>query len=156
MPPPTGPGAVPSEGAPRAELPDPETLRGLESDYREFLRPEVDEGLRRTALKKLFADPHFNVMDGLDVYIDDYSKPDPIPTALLRTMNQARGLKLFDDEESADKVDVAASQQAQAAVPPPGPDTSSPAGQLASTECPPATERPREPAQGAPDLPKTG
>ena len=30
-------------------------------------------------MKKLFADPHYNVMDGLDVYIDDYSKPDPIP-----------------------------------------------------------------------------
>ena len=30
-------------------------------------------------MKKLFSDPHFNVMDGLDTYIDDYGKPDPIP-----------------------------------------------------------------------------
>ena len=70
-----------TDGAAQAErpveLPDPETLHGLQSDYRDFLRPEVDETLRRAALKKLFADPHFNVMDGLDVYIDDYSKPDP-------------------------------------------------------------------------------
>jgi hypothetical protein len=33
--------------------------------------------VRNAALKKLFTDPHFNVMDGLDVYIDDYGKPDP-------------------------------------------------------------------------------
>lgn len=81
------------------ELPDVETLKGLESEYRDFLHPEVDESLRRTALKKLFADPHFNAMDGLDIYIDDYSQPDPIPQAMLRTLNQARGLFLFDDEE---------------------------------------------------------
>ncbi len=89
---------APSSGE-QPRLPDPETLHGLESDYRGFLRPEVDETLRRTALKRLFADPHFNVMDGLDVYIDDYSKPDPIPAAMLRSLNQARGLRLFEDEE---------------------------------------------------------
>jgi hypothetical protein len=84
---------------PAAALPDPETLKGLESEYGEFLKPGVDESLRRTALKRLFADPHFNIMDGLDVYIDDYSKPDPIPAAFLRALNQARGLRLFEDEE---------------------------------------------------------
>jgi hypothetical protein len=45
----------------------------------------------------LFQDPHFNVMDGLDTYIDDYTKADPIPEAMLRGLNQARGL-LFDRE----------------------------------------------------------
>lgn len=104
------------EGEPLPELPDPETLRGLESDYRQFLRPEVDESLRRTALKKLFADPHFNVMDGLDVYIDDYSKPDPIPAALLRTMNQARGLRLFDDDPDADTAAAPAETPAEGDV----------------------------------------
>ena len=44
----------------------------------------------RTALKKLFSDPRFNVMDGLDVYIGDYSKPDPIDPAIVRTLVQAR------------------------------------------------------------------
>lgn len=130
--------------APEEQLPDPETLRGLESDYRGFLRPEVDESLRRTALKKLFADPHFNVMDGLDVYIDDYSKPDPIPPALLRTMNQARGLRLFDDEEdgaAAKAADVAeADHVALQQSPSDGEGQSLPAqeGQVAaaSTDCP--------------------
>jgi hypothetical protein len=41
-------------------------------------------------LKQLFRDPHFNVMDGLDVYIDDYSKPDPIDPDIVRQMVQGR------------------------------------------------------------------
>jgi hypothetical protein len=68
---------------PPPELPPLDSLQGLASDYREFLKPAVDEDLRRSALKKLFHDPHFNIMDGLDVYIDDYSKPDPIPQSML-------------------------------------------------------------------------
>ena len=63
-------------------------------------------------MKKLFADPHFNVMDGLDTYIDDYGKPDPIPAAMLRKMAQAKFLGLFDDEPEA------APRAAAALVPP--------------------------------------
>jgi hypothetical protein len=74
------------------------TTEGITPEYREFFDPRVDEKLRRTALKKLFGDPQFNVMDGLDTYIDDYSKPDPIPEAMLRQLNQAKDLFLFDDE----------------------------------------------------------
>jgi hypothetical protein len=55
--------------------------------------------VKNAAFKKLFTDPHFNVMDGLDVYIDDYSKPDPIPPEMLRNLASAKFLKLFDDEE---------------------------------------------------------
>ena len=29
-------------------------------------------------------------MDGLDTYIDDYGKPDPIPMPMLRQMNQSQ------------------------------------------------------------------
>ena len=80
------------------EPPVAEAARGTSPEYREYFDPQVDEKLRRTALKKLFGDPHFNVMDGLDTYIDDYSKPDPIPEAMLRQLNQAKDLFLFDDE----------------------------------------------------------
>ncbi|WP_082548938.1 DUF3306 domain-containing protein [Rhizobacter sp. Root404] len=74
-----------------------------ESDYSRFVAGGVDEGVKRAAMKKLFTDPHFNVMDGLDTYIDDYGKPDPIPLAMLRQMNQSKFLKLFDEEEEKDK-----------------------------------------------------
>jgi len=68
------------------------------ADIRRFLAPKVDEDVKRAALKKLFADPRFNVMDGLDTYIDDYNKPDPLPKSMLRQMVQAQFLGLFKDD----------------------------------------------------------
>lgn len=100
------PAASGSAPAPSSELPALDSLKGLASEYRDFLSPQVDEKLRRAALKKLFHDPHFNVMDGLDVYIDDYSKPDPIPEAMLKTLAHAKGL-LFDEKEEAEAKPVA-------------------------------------------------
>ena len=94
----SGAGESSAQSSPGAPLPPVEELRGLESEYRDFLRPEVDESLRRTALKKLFQDPHFNIMDGLDTYIDDYTRADPIPQAMLKALNQAKGL-LFERED---------------------------------------------------------
>ena len=84
----------------REELPSIETLTH-ESDFSPFMGKEVDPGLRNQAMKKLFKDPHyqFGQMDKLDIYIDDYSKPDPIPLEMLRQMNQAKSLFLFEDEE---------------------------------------------------------
>jgi hypothetical protein len=72
-----------------AELPPLEGL-SFESDFRVFMRAKVDEGIRRAALKKLFSDPRFNIMDGLDVYIDDYSKEEPIPPGMLAQLQHAR------------------------------------------------------------------
>jgi hypothetical protein len=59
---------------------------------------KVEPEVRNAAMKKLFADPHFNVMDGLDTYIDDYSKPDPLPLAMLRQMASAKFLNLFEED----------------------------------------------------------
>ena len=64
----------------------------MESDYAQFFQPKVPEALRRAAVKKLFADPHFNIMDGLDTYIDDYSKPDPLPPGMLARLWHARDI----------------------------------------------------------------
>jgi hypothetical protein len=97
---PPAPGAsMPAAETPAPELPPVESLKGLESEYKDFLRPDVDPATRSAALRKLFGDPHFNQMDGLDTYIDDYSKEDPIPPAMLRALNQARTLGLFEKEE---------------------------------------------------------
>jgi hypothetical protein len=74
------------------------------------VRADVPVDVKNSALKKLFADPRFNVQDGLDVYIDDYSKPDPIPEAMLRKMAGSKLLGLFRDEERTDE----ASGQSQA------------------------------------------
>ena len=89
-----------------------------ESDYSRFVSPGIDEGVKRAAMKKLFTDPHFNVMDGLDTYIDDYGKPDPIPLAMLRRMTQSKFLRLFDDdEEEADEAKQLAANSTEEAPP---------------------------------------
>lgn len=93
------PAAAPAGLPPAAQRQPAATAAGVSSEYSEYFDPKVDEKLRRMALKKLFGDPHFNVMDGLDTYIDDYSKPDPIPDAMLQQLNQAKALFLFDDEK---------------------------------------------------------
>ena len=83
---------------PAPELPPLDTLTP-ESDYRAFFHPKVNEDVRRAALKKLFSDPHFNVMDGLDVYIDDYSKSEPIPAAMLAGLRQAQNILQWAKED---------------------------------------------------------
>ena len=86
-----------------------------DSDFKPFMLQNVGNDVRNAAMKKLFADPHFNIMDGLDIYIDDYSKSDPIPEAMLRQMSSSKFLKLFDDEEETEK--------------PPGEETNNPTDQ---------------------------
>ena len=94
---------------PRAppELPPLDKLT-LESDYRGFFHPKVSEDMRRAALKKLFSDPHFNVMDGLDVYIDDYSKTEPIPAAMLASLKQAQNILQWAKEDADERARASA------------------------------------------------
>ena len=87
---------------PTPPLPSVESL-GRESDFAPFMRAEVPPDLRNQAMKKLFTDPHYNVMDRLDIYIDDYGQPDPIPPEMLRMMNQSKALGLFEEEERAEE-----------------------------------------------------
>jgi hypothetical protein len=105
--------------APPPELPPADTLT-FDSDYRAFFHPKVDEDVRRAALKKLFSDPRFNVMDGLDVYIDDYSKSEPIPPAMLAGLRQAQKILAWakEDEEKRAKDEPLKETQAQALEPP--------------------------------------
>jgi hypothetical protein len=87
---------------PAAEPPPTlEDVRSLNptSDFRRFAAADVAPEVKNAAMKKLFADPRYNVMDGLDVYTGDYSQPDPMPSAMLRQLAGAKFLGLFDDEE---------------------------------------------------------
>ncbi len=63
-----------------------------ESDFTPFMARGVDQTVRRSAMKKLFADPHFNVMDGLDTYVGDFHTFEPIPPAMLAMLNHAQAL----------------------------------------------------------------
>ncbi|WP_366925999.1 DUF3306 domain-containing protein [Acidovorax sp. 16-64-162] len=75
---------VPATSAAAAAEPPPPTLADAQaltsdSDFKPFVARGVAPEVRNAAMKKLFADPHYNVMDGLDIYIGDYSIPDPSP-----------------------------------------------------------------------------
>jgi hypothetical protein len=97
--------AAPTPPVPVAEPPAP-TLADAEaltptSDFKPFVSRAVSPEVRNLAMKKLFADPHFNVMDGLDIYIGDYTQPDPLPAGMLRQMASAHAMGFFDDEKKA-------------------------------------------------------
>lgn len=81
---------------PAPELPPPtlEDVAALshDADFSRFVKPGVDETVRRSAMKKLFTDPHFNVMDGLDIYIGDYNTFEPLPPAMLAMLAHAKPL----------------------------------------------------------------
>ncbi|CAN7558429.1 DUF3306 domain-containing protein [Variovorax paradoxus] len=118
-----GPEAGPSSEA-QAEIPPP-TLADAEaltpeSDFRPFVARNVAPEVKNTAFKKLFADPQFNVMDGMDTYIDDYSQSTPIPDSVLRQMASAKFLRLFEHEEEAEVQQAPAvpAETPQAAAPP--------------------------------------
>ena len=97
LPPAIEPVVAPAPEPESPAAPPPLTLddaRALtaESDFSPFVGRGVAPEVRNAAMKKLFSDPHYNVMDRLDIYIDDYSKPDPLPAAMLRQMASAKFL----------------------------------------------------------------
>jgi hypothetical protein len=98
--------AAPLVKAPEA-MPTLEDVLKLthDSDFSAYVKPGIDPEVQREAMKKLFSDPRYNIMDGLDIYIDDYSKADPIPLEMLKKMNQSKMLGLFktDEEKLADQ-----------------------------------------------------
>ena len=72
------------------------------SNFASFMSSKVAPEVKNAAMKKLFADPHFNVMDGLDIYIDDYGQPDPLPAGMLEQMTSIDGLNLFHDKDKGE------------------------------------------------------
>jgi hypothetical protein len=93
-------GAAPAPALPT--LDDVARLRS-DSDFSAFVSKGVDKDVRRLAMKKLFSDPHFNLVDRLDVYMDDYNKPSPMSEAMLAALHHTKNLfaPLAADKEAA-------------------------------------------------------
>jgi hypothetical protein len=113
----------PAPLSPEEPAPPPVTLEDVEKidrfdpDFSAFMKPDVDPVVQQAALKKMFTDPHFNVMDGLDIYIDDYSKPDPLPPGMLERMVQSDMLKLFSKPETPAEGEKQANDQIASSEP---------------------------------------
>jgi len=95
---------LPSEG--RARLAD---SRGS------LPRDAVDASVRNAELRQLFADPRFNQISDMNIDVEDFSRFEPIPSAMLLAMDQARVLG-FGDGKPATMVDRLTAQL-QAAPP---------------------------------------
>ena len=127
------PAAVPEPSPP---LPPVDSLT-FDSDYSAFMQPKVAEETKRAALRKLFSDPSFNLMDGLDIYVGDYTQSDPMPSGMLEKLTAAYAM--LDPVEPA----RVAEADAAAADPASAPETDLPEA--------PVTESPAESAQSTPE-----
>jgi hypothetical protein len=88
---PSRPADLASPSVPSSSLPAIDSLTP-DSDFSGFLHPEVDAETRQAALKKLFMTDHYRTMDMLDVYVDDYSKPELLPAEMLAKLDHAVAL----------------------------------------------------------------
>ena len=118
---------APQSGVDGAEprLPSMDDVAQLHSgsDYSIFVARGVDKSVQRGALKKLFADPHFNIGDGLDLYMGDYNKPDPIPAGMMSALRHTQSFfaQAYPDRKSDEHdpdVPMIASDEADSVLPP--------------------------------------
>jgi len=100
------------------ELPALESLNE-DSDYSMFMSPQVEEGVRKLALRKLFKSPIFNVVDGLNDYDDDFTTFEALGDIVTSDMKfheerkkaeqAAKEREMAESSESAQTDDVEAS-----------------------------------------------
>jgi hypothetical protein len=102
-----------AEGPP-PELPPIDSLTP-ESDFSAFMHKQVDEKLRRAALQKLFSDPAFNVVDGLDDYAEDYTQLETLAEGAAATLEHAkRTLRGGDAAPETERTETESQTLAQA------------------------------------------
>jgi uncharacterized protein DUF3306 len=110
--------APPPAATTPAELPDPATL-GFDDDFTAYLGAQVPAALKRAAMAKLFSDPSFNRMDGLDVYIEDYNLVPDLPAAERDLLAHAR--ELLSPVPTADREAPPPVEKPDIATEPPAP-----------------------------------
>jgi hypothetical protein len=108
-----------TDETPRPALPPVEKLTA-ESDFSQFMHPKVEDALRRVALKKLFSDPHFNIADPFEAYSGDFTGGEPIPEAMLASLEQMKQLLRTPAEKKPEELgNEEAKQQAEEQGPKP-------------------------------------
>lgn len=111
------------------ELPPIESLTP-ESEFRGFMDRRVDVATRNVALKKLFADPRFNVIDEMDIDIDDYANLVKLTEAEVLNLSHARRALFGPEPEpkeapASEEAEVALAQDASAPTDEPAQDPAS-------------------------------
>lgn len=109
-----------------------------DSDFSTFVAKNVDAAVRRLAMKKLFADPHFHGHDGLDIYMGDYNLPSPVSADMLADMSHNNNIFAKLDEV-IEQVDALVAGEAAA---PPAPHAPPETPETPRTPEPPAAAPP--------------
>jgi hypothetical protein len=132
------PASTPSPQPEDVPPPTLEETRSLtfDSDFKRFVAPEVAPEVKNAAVKKLFADPRFNVRDMMDIYADDYSQPDPLPESMVRELATARFLKLFEEKPDDEGGQTVAQSPLTPQAPPPESPDADPDLQLQQDDAP--------------------
>jgi len=103
---------------PPLELPPLETLT-VESDFRAFMQPGVDGALRQAALRKMFRNPIYGIVDDLDPYRADFAAFTPLGDTITSDMKfHAERLLREQLEKAAESAESAgpATPEAEQAV----------------------------------------
>jgi hypothetical protein len=149
---------------PSADMPTQADVDALAvgADVSRFLQSGVTEAVRGAALKKLFADPAYNVISEMDDYVEDYSQMVKLSATELRQLQQSKDLYLFEDppwKVEANARDAAAKKAAeeQAAVGPATEDTTVEGAAAEQTMDAASAEPPADPTATNTDIeePKT-
>lgn len=92
---------VETPAEPELPLPTEADLQAVEQggDIKAFMVDKVSKELKNKAFKALFSRPEFNVMDGLDIYIDDYNKFTPLSKEDIGKMTLSKQLLSRPDLE---------------------------------------------------------
>jgi hypothetical protein len=101
--------AAPSPVVADLPVPTEDDLHAVEQggDIKAFLVDKVSKELKNKAFKALFSRPEFNVMDGLDIYIDDYNKFTPLSKEDIDKMTFSKQLLSRPDLELPKVGDIA-------------------------------------------------
>ena len=92
-------------------LEDAEKMNHQSSDFSSFMQPGVDSNVQEAALKKMFADPRFNVICQMDEYVLDPSMFAPMPASMLKRLVQSQTLNLFGKKDKEAKSEDRDTQQ---------------------------------------------
>jgi hypothetical protein len=115
--------------APAVDAPPPPTLEDAAalhsgSDFSAFVGRNVDAAVRRLAMKKLFADAHFQGHDGLDIYMGDYNLPSPVSADMFEQLAHSKRMFGKLDEALAGEAGSASPTEATSELPPESPPES--------------------------------
>ncbi len=105
-PPPPSVAAAPA-AQPEPALPDPLTL-GMADDFSAFLRDKVPPALKHKAMQHLFSHPHFNELDMMDVYMEDFNLVPNLEPASMDLVRHAKAVLDPTPHEAREAPDEAA------------------------------------------------